>query len=80
MEKQKIEPSIALGMALREAREKRGLSKRAFSLLSGINATRGLAMERGKRLTPENVAMFAAALNTTPKALVSRAQEICKGA
>jgi transcriptional regulator with XRE-family HTH domain len=62
-----------LGAAIRELRERRGLSSKALGAMCGLDESYVRRVERGEtNLVFDTLLVFAAALKTSPAALVGR--------
>lgn len=70
----------AFGLAVRQAREKEGISQDVLAELAGLHRTYIGSVERGERnLTLKNISAVAAALNMRGSALLERAEGFLGG-
>ena len=74
---QRSQASVALGLAVRDLRQRAGLSQEELGYRSGMHRTYVGGIERGER-NPSwmNIVRIAQALSIEPAALVTRAQEL----
>ncbi|HVW17003.1 MAG TPA: helix-turn-helix transcriptional regulator [Solirubrobacteraceae bacterium] len=72
---------VALGRAIREARDARGISQEDLASASGLHRTYVGGIERGERNPAyANLLRIARALGLRASALLSRAEELERGA
>ena len=72
-----MDMNIALGRAVREAREARGMTQESLAALAGLDRTYISGVERGVRNpTVRSLALVARALESRPSLLLKRAEEI----
>jgi transcriptional regulator with XRE-family HTH domain len=73
---QRSQASVALGLAVRDVRQRVGLSQEELGRLSGMHRTYVGGIERGER-NPSwmNLVRLAQALQVLPSELVTRAEE-----
>lgn len=70
----------AFGLAVRQAREKKGISQDVLADLADLHRTYIGSVERGERnLTLKNISAIAAALNMRGSALLERAERFLGG-
>lgn len=68
---------LALGVAIREARKKRGLSQERLGLEAGLDRTYISSVERGRRnISFDSLLTIAKTLDTKPSQLLKRWEEI----
>jgi transcriptional regulator with XRE-family HTH domain len=73
---QRSQASVALGLAVRDVRQRASISQEELGYLSGMHRTYVGGIERGER-NPSwiNIVKLAQALKVTPSDLVIRAEE-----
>jgi transcriptional regulator with XRE-family HTH domain len=65
----------AFGLAVRQERERVGVSQDVFSEMAGVHRTYVGSVERGERnLSLKNIAAFARALGVVPSKLLAKAE------
>lgn len=68
---------IAFGQALRQERERNGVSQDAFAEIARVHRTYVGSVERGERnLTLKNIAAFASALGMPVSKLLAKAEAL----
>jgi transcriptional regulator with XRE-family HTH domain len=68
---------LALGVAIREARKKRGLSQERLGLEAGLDRTYISSVERGRRnISFDSLTTIAKTLDVKPSQLLKRWEEI----